>query len=338
MRTSPRCGPEGDRLFSFMPMYHQGGLLVHWLPAYILGSPFYQMERFSPRPFWATVKRYHLTTGLFMPPVPAYLLARDDDDHVGHTIEWAFGISPPDVWKQFQERFGVPLHGGYGSTETTMVGMTGFRDDPPYPGEELDLPLGGSVMGKPIPDWCELRIADPDDQPLPPLTFGEVQVRGPGVLTEYYRNPQATAAAFTSDGWFKSGDIGYRTEDGRYLLVDRTKNLIRRSGENIAPAEIEEVLNEHPGIAEAAVVPVEDDIRGQEIRACIVRAAGAELTAEDVFDHCAAQLAPFKVPRYVEFLDELPHTPTFKIQKEPLVQDGDRTRWVDRLGRGRARA
>ena len=90
--------------------------------------------------------------------------------------------------------------------------------------------------------------------------------------------------------------------------------------------------------AEAAVVPVEDDIRGQEIRACIVRAPGAELTADDVFEYCGAQLAPFKVPRYVEFRDELPHTPTFKIQKEPLVQEGDRSGWVDRLAGGRAGA
>ena len=325
------CMRDTDRIFSFMPMYHQAGLLVHWLPAYLLGLPFFQIERFSPAPFWDVVRRYELTTGLFMPPVPTFLLATPESPDEPGPIEWAFAVSPPDVWRAFQERFRIPMHGGYGSTETTMVGMSGGRADGRYSDEDLDLPLGGSVMGKPLPDWCEMRIADAGENVVPPLTFGEVQVRGPGVLKEYYNNPAATKAAFTRDGWFKSGDVGYYTDDGRFVHVDRTKNLIRRSGENIAPAEIEEVLMEHPGVAEVAVVPVEDEIRGQEIRACVVPAPGSEITAADVFALCAAELSAFKVPRYVEFLDSLPHTPTFKIQKDQLIGASDRSRWVDRL-------
>jgi acyl-CoA synthetase (AMP-forming)/AMP-acid ligase II len=267
-----------------------------------------------------------------MPPVPHFLLLQPESpDDQDHPVKWAFGLSPPDVWTAFQERFGLPLHGGYGSTETTMVGMSGFRTDPPYPKDQLDLPLGGSVMGLPIPGWCDIRIADENSNVVAPLAFGEVQIHGPGVLTEYYNNPEATRAAFTPDGWFKSGDIGYYAEDGRFVMVDRTKNLIRRSGENIAPAEVEEVLMDHPAIAEVAVVPVADELRGQELRACIVVAEGASVSAEDVYAYCEEELAGFKVPRYLEFCDELPHTPTFKVQKEQLVSSADPARWVDRV-------
>lgn len=321
-----------DRLFSFMPMYHQAGFIVQWMPAYLHGAPFFQLERFSPEPFWGTIRRYGLTTGLFMPPVPHFLLLRpESDDDRNHPLRWAFGVAPAEQWRQFQHRFGIPMHGGYGSTETTMVGMSGSRSDGMLSDAMLDLPRGGSVMGKPIPGWCDIRIAnDSDDGEAAPLELGEVQVRGPGVMTRYYNNPEATEQAFTADGWFKSGDVGYRTDDGRFLMVERTKNLIRRSGENIAPAELEAVLQDHPAVEEVAIVPVVDDLRGQEIRACIVPVDGYSLTAEEVFAFCRAELADFKVPRFVEFRDELPHTPTFKVQKEILVQDVDRSGWVDR--------
>jgi crotonobetaine/carnitine-CoA ligase len=320
-----------DRIFSFMPMYHQAGYLCYWLPAMLLGLPFFQMERFSPVPFWATIRKHGLTHGLFMPPVPAYVLARPESEDAPHPVEWAFGLSSADVWKRFQERFGIPLHGGYGSTETTIVGLSGVRADSFCTDEALDAPLGGSVMGKPIPDWVQIRIADEHGAVQPHLTTGEVQMTGPGVTTGYYRNPQATAAAFTPDGWFRTGDIGYSVEDGRFFWVDRSKNLIRRSGENIAPAELEEVLTDHPGIHEAAVLPVPDDLRGEEIRACIVRSDVGHVSAEEIFAYCAEQVAAFKVPRYIEFFESFPHTPTFKIQKEPLLAATDRENWIDRL-------
>ena len=154
-----------------------------------------------------------------------------------------------------------------------------------------------------------------------PGEVGEIQVKGvPGrtVMKGYFRNPEATAAAFTEDGWLRTGDKGYMDESGWFFFVDRKANMIKRAGENISAGEVENVLECHPAIAESAVIGVPDPIRDQAVKAFVRLEAGARLTEEEVRAHCEERLAPFKVPSLVEFVEDFPRTCSMKIEKKLL--------------------
>ena len=151
--------------------------------------------------------------------------------------------------------------------------------------------------------------------------MGEIQVKGvPGrtVMKGYFRNPEATAAAFTEDGWLRTGDKGYMDESGWFFFVDRKANMIKRAGENISAGEVENVLECHPAVAESAVIGVPDPIRDQAVKAFVRLEAGARLTEEEVRAHCEEHLAPFKVPSLVEFVEDFPRTCSMKIEKKLL--------------------
>lgn len=321
-----------DAVLSFMPLYHQGGVMMSFLPAYLLGNPTYQMERFSVATFWAAARRHRTPWAIFMPPVPSFLLLQADVAPATSPFEWAMTGGRVDHWDDMQRRFGIAGHSGYGSTETTMVTMTGGRHDGPADDTVLRGPLGGFACGRPIEGWGDVRVVDDDGREVPPLSHGQLEFRGPGVLTEYFADPAATAAAFTADGWFRPGDVGYLDEQGQLFMIDRSRDLIRRSGENISPREVEDVLHDHPDVDEAAVVGAPDELRGEEVRACVVLRAGATATAADLFAHCARHLSGFKVPRFVELRAALPHTPTMKVQKERLQAEPRSEAWVDRSG------
>jgi acyl-coenzyme A synthetase/AMP-(fatty) acid ligase len=159
---------------------------------------------------------------------------------------------------------------------------------------------------------------------LPPGETGELLVRGPGIMKGYYRNPEATAAAFHGD-WFRTGDLFRMDERGYLYIVGRLKDMVRRSGENIAAGELEAVLNALPEVLESAVIPVPDDIRGEEVKACIVLKEGSQPSSElldGLITHCQRHLAPFKVPRYFSFHDAFPRTASMKIAKQPLRGEG----------------
>lgn len=212
-----------------------------------------------------------------------------------------------------------------------MVTMTGHRVSPAADGEVLHGPMGGFACGRTIDDWGHVRVVRDDGSPAGSDEIGQLEFQGPGVFDRYFGNTEATSAAFTADGWFRPGDVGYVDSSGQLFMVDRSRDLIRRSGENIAPREIEDVLSDHPGVEEVAVVPVEDDIRGQEIRACVVLRPDASLHPDELFDHCRQHLSPFKVPRFIDVRSALPHTPTFKIKKDDLIAETTRAGWVDRM-------
>jgi acyl-CoA synthetase (AMP-forming)/AMP-acid ligase II len=321
-----------DRILNFLPMYHQGGLVLSFLSAYMAGAPTYHLEKFSTRAFWSAIRRFSLTWATLMQPVPRYLLdeppsASDRD----HTMRWVLATAPAADWIAIQERFGIAFNSSYGSTETTVVRLTGSREDGFTSPQRIRGPHGGALCGRAIPGWADVRISSDDGAPVPPNELGAIEVRGVPVVEEYFGDRAATEAAFTPDGWFRTGDVGYITEDEELYIVDRARDRIRRSGENIAPREIEDLLEEHPAVAQAAVVAVPDPLRGEEIRACIVLEPGAALTAHDLFDFCAANLTPFKVPRYLEFRDDLPRTPTMKVRKDALIAEPNGAAWIDRL-------
>jgi acyl-CoA synthetase (AMP-forming)/AMP-acid ligase II len=154
---------------------------------------------------------------------------------------------------------------------------------------------------------------------LPDGTPGEIAIRGPQVTPGYYKNPAATAAAFFPDGWLRSGDVGLRDAEGYFFVTGRIKELIIKGGENIAPREIDEVLLRHPGVLDAAAVGVPDRHYGQEILACVIRRAGVACSEEELRAFCVEHLGPFKAPKEIRFVEELPRGPSGKVQRLKLL-------------------
>jgi malonyl-CoA/methylmalonyl-CoA synthetase len=215
---------------------------------------------------------------------------------------------PAVLLERFAERFGQRILERYGMTETLMtIGN-------PVDGERR----GGSV-GLPLPG-VEARVVGPNDTPLPDATVGELQVRGPTVFSGYWRRSADTAAAFTTDGWFRTGDLAERASDGYFTLRGRRTDLIISGGFNVYPREVEEVLAEHPTVSEAAVVGVPDERRGELPVAFIVPAAGQTVDIDALEQHCRLLLASFKVPRRFETVERLPRNAMGKVVKGALVR------------------
>lgn len=214
--------------------------------------------------------------------------------------------------QQLQERFDLCAREAFGMTE---IGTGLF-----VPIECEDM-VGSGSCGVPAP-FREARVADPQGNTLPDGEIGELLVKGPGIMSGYYKRLQATAQAFHGD-WFRTGDLFRRDENGYFYIVGRIKDMIRRAGENISAHELESVLLAHPGVFEAAVVPVKDDTRGEEVKAYIVPKDDADQhdLLDSLFAHCHDRLAPFKVPRYVEFRAALPKTASDKIAKTQLTAE-----------------
>ncbi len=213
---------------------------------------------------------------------------------------------PPALHKALEERFGLVARECYGSTEAGA----GVQ----VPWERTDT-VGTGSMG-----WChplrESKVIDASGAETPPGEPGELCLRGPGMMLGYHNRPEVNAELFLPGGWFRTGDIVRKTADGEHFYLGRVRDMIRRSGENIAAAEVELHLMGLAGVVEVGVIPVPDAMRGEEVKAVIVR--DGALTVAEIMDWCRAGLAPFKVPRYLEFRDELPHTSSGKIAKSVL--------------------
>ena len=213
-----------------------------------------------------------------------------------------------------ERRYDCAVRTAFGMTEIGAGMLTPF---------EADDMTGAGACGIAAP-FRECRIADSEGVELPDGVSGELQIRGPGLFSGYYGKPEATALAFHGD-WFRTGDVAYRDSRGYYYIAGRLKDMIKRAGENIAAAEVEAVLCEIPGVAEAAVVAVPDELRGEEVKAYVRLAEGvarASLPPERLIELCAERLAVFKIPRYIEYRDEpLPRTGSDKIKKQWLVQE-----------------
>lgn len=213
------------------------------------------------------------------------------------------------VMKEVESRFGCPLIELWGMTEISGLGTTH-----PFYGENRH----GSI-GIPLPG-CEARIANPTDptKTLGPDQPGELLIRGPIVMMGYYGKPETTRETIEPDGWLHTGDIARMDADGYLYVVDRLKDMILTGGYNIYPAEIERVLQQHPAVAMVAVGPVEDAVKGELAKAYIVLKDGASPSPEDILSFCREHLAPYKVPRMVQFVRDLPKTSTGKIMRREL--------------------
>jgi len=214
---------------------------------------------------------------------------------------------PVELMRGFEERFGCKILEGYGLSETSPVACQNRPDRERKPGS-IGIPIEGT----------EMKIVDEAGDPLETGEVGEILIKGPNVMKGYWRRPDATAEAI-KDGWLHSGDMGRTDEDGYFYVVDRKKDLIIRGGYNVFPREVEEVLYEHPDVLEAAVVGIPDPIHGEEIGAAVVLRSGADASADELQGYVKSQLAAYKYPRRIWFLDELPKGPTGKILKREIT-------------------
>jgi crotonobetaine/carnitine-CoA ligase len=327
-------GVEADSvIFTELPLFHVNAQMS-MLTTLIHGGRVAIEPRFSASEWLARLRRHGGTHTPLLGVMLAFLLKlpeQPDDADNPLRVVWAVPRLA-EVMEPFMARFGVEqMITSYGCTEIGMP-VQGHWGTPAH------------VTGRVVEDFYEVRIVDPETgDPVPPGEVGEVVTRNklPWCVTRGYLGmPERTVEAYR-DCWFHTGDAARIDEDGWFTFMDRIKDRIRRRGENVASADVEHVLGEHDGIAESAVIAVKSEEAGgeDEIKACIVVAAGAALTADDVWAWCDERLPHFAVPRYVEFLVELPKTPTEKVRKNVLRDDGVTGGTLDRgpAARGRGR-
>jgi acyl-CoA synthetase (AMP-forming)/AMP-acid ligase II len=203
----------------------------------------------------------------------------------------------------------------YGLTETTgtVVSLPAADHDPDGPNRHRLRAVGLPVPGS------EVRVVDPaTGEDVEERQVGEIWIRGPQIMKGYWNMPQATAETILPGGWLRTGDAGYRDEDGYLYVHDRVKDMIVSGGENVYPAEVENVVMSHPGVADVAVIGVPDETWGERPKALVVRVAGGELTEAELIGYCRERLAGFKCPASVDWIDELPRNPSGKVLKKDL--------------------
>lgn len=303
-----------DVLLHVLPIFHVHGLTVALHGALHAGATAVLVPKFHPEEALELLEKRQCTLFMAVPTIHRRLL---DVSHahsydLSHMRLFTSGSDrlPDDLFIGFQRIFGHTLLERYGMSETGM---------------NLSNPLHGErrigSVGLPLPG-VEARVVDPTtEQPVPDGTVGEVQIRGPHVCKGYWRQPDKTAAAFTADGWLRTGDLGLRGADGYFTLKGRSKDLIISGGFNIYPPEVELVLSEYPAVATCAVIGCPDDRWGEQVTAVVTLRGGyepTEATAEEIIDHCRRGLIGYKIPRRIFFVEELPRNALGKVQKTIL--------------------
>jgi long-chain acyl-CoA synthetase len=318
-QTSLRWGfDQASVSLTPLPMFHIGG--IGWAYCGLWhGATTVLVSDFAAEAVLDVVEHRRVTNAVLVPTMLQMLTAvpgaAERDYSALRAI--AYGAAPitTTVLKASLRTFGCALFGLYGLTESTggVVALEPEDHDPGGPREHLL-----RSAGRPYP-WVELRIADPASaRPLGPGEVGEVWLRGPNVTPGYFNRPIETAAALTPDGWLRTGDGGYVDEDGFLFLTDRIKDMIVSGGENVYPVEIEEALAQHADVADVAVIGVPHPHWGEAVKALVVPRAGARPAAADLIAFARGRLAGYKLPRSVDFVAELPRTPSGKVLKREL--------------------
>ena len=303
---------EGDVLLTTLPLFHTNAMNA-FFQALMRGATLVVEKRFSASAFWASLVRHQATVTYVLGAMVPILLSKDvtaEDKAHRVRIALAPGV-PPQFHAAFTERFGLALLDGYGSTETNFVIGADIAEQRP------------GTMGRVRPGF-EARVVDDDDNEVPDGTPGELLLRASepyAFATGYFGMPEKTVEAWRNL-WFHTGDRVVRDADGYYSFMDRLKDAIRRRGENISSYEVEQVLLSHPAVEVAAVFPVKSEMAEDEVMTTIVLRAGAALDEIELMRFCEPRLSYFAVPRYVEFLPQLPATENGKIQKFKLRERG----------------
>ena len=309
-----------ERMLTPLPLVHMNAL-CSMMAMIMSGGCIIQLDRFHASTWWETVRESGATCLHYLGVIPAILLNRPETerDNVGRQVKFGFGAGvDPKHLQRFEQRFGFPLVEGWAMTETgTYVCITANKE-PRH--------IGTRCIGR-APEVVECRLVDEQGNDVGAGEPGELLIRAAGdnprkgFFSGYYKNPEETAKVWEG-GYFHTGDVVRISEDGSFHFVDRRKNIIRRSGENIAAVEVENVLFQHPAVANCAVTPIYDETRGEEVGVCIIlnetavpEQASTEATAGTLYDFCNERLIYYKVPAYFLFVTELPMTASQKLQR-----------------------
>ncbi|MHA6250747.1 AMP-binding protein [Oceanobacillus sp. CAU 1775] len=306
---------QNDVLLTAQPYYYMD---PQWntIAALSTGATLVVLDRFSPSSFFEKIRKHKATFFYCLGSMPALLLKmpKSEEDR-NHSLRLV-GCSaiPSGLHEQLEERWGVKWYEIFGMTETGYdLSMTE---------EEHDHYIGKGSLGRPA-EGREVRVVDDKDRPVKRGAVGELVLRGTGMMDGYFKNEEATMEAF-KNGWFHTGDLVRQDEDGIFYYVSRKKDMIRRSGENISSAEVETTILKHNVVKMAACVPVEDEIRGEEVKVYLVfneEVSDEESQIKELIAHCEQNLAAFKIPRYWEVKKDLPLTPSERVAKHLLIKE-----------------
>ena len=317
------CGirRDAERVITPLPLNHMNAMAFSTMVVLVAGGCLVQLDRFHPKTWLASVRESGATIAHYLGVMPAMLLsAPESAADKDHAIRWGFGAGVDRKnHAPFEARFGFPLVEAWAMTETGAAACVMANREPRL--------VGTSCFGR-QQDYVEIRLVDDEGQDVSADAPGELLVRSAGedprryFFSGYLKDEEATREAWAG-GWFHTGDLVRRDADGNFFFVDRKKNVIRRSGENISAVEVESVLNQHPAVKTSAVAATPDAVRGDEVLACIVvreqvDASERAQIAASIVEHALAQLAYYKAPGYVAFVDALPLTASQKIQRGQL--------------------
>lgn len=308
-----------DCALCVLPLYHINAEMVSVMGPLVSNGSVVIPHGFSATKFWEWVRDYRCTWISMVPTIVSYLIDTESRrempiDFMGIRQHLRFGRSasaalPPATHREFEKVFGVPIIETMGISEAAAQ----IFSNPPNPAE-FRYGSPGKAYGN------EGRIVDENNQPVAANVKGEIVVRGDNIMQGYFKNPQETAKTIDSEGWMHTGDIGYIDEDGYFFVTGRIKELIIKGGENIAPREIDDVLYKHPAVLEAAAYGAPCEQYGQEVMACVSLKQGSECQAQELSQLCIDHLGPFKAPKSIFFLPELPKGPSGKIQRLRLSE------------------
>jgi acyl-CoA synthetase (AMP-forming)/AMP-acid ligase II len=304
---------EDSVLLAFLPFYHIYGLMVLLNTTLVSGASCLVMPRFDPDRTLQLIEKYKVSDFFVVPPALLGLahhpkLDQHDHSSLRYILSGAAPL-PAEVANLAAQRFGCPILQGYGMTETSPLTNT----------SPLDAIKTASV-GPPVPDTQE-KVVDMDSgEELPVGETGELLIFGPQVMRGYWKQPEATAETISPDGWLRSGDIVRMDEDGYLYIVDRAKEMIKYKGYQVAPAELEAVVMEHPAVLDAAVIPKREFEAGEIPKAFVVLKEGQQASADEIMAFVAERVAPYKKLRELEFVQAIPKNPSGKILRRDLIE------------------
>ena len=306
-----------DRALCVLPLYHINGEMVTVMGPLVSGGAVVMPHKYSASDLWPLVMQQRCTWMSVVPTIIKYMLDRADSEGINYQSapelkQLRFGRSasaplPASVQQEFEQVFGIPMIETMGLTETCAPILSN------------PMPPGTRKSGSPgIAYGNDVIVGNEQGVEVTNGQVGELLVRGNNVLTGYYKNPEASGAAFNANGWFCTGDLGFRDADGYFFITGRSKELIIKGGENIAPREIDDALYLHEAVLEAAAIGVDDANYGQDVQACVRLRDGFSVDETALIAHCREHVGKFKAPTRIYFLDDLPKGPSGKIQRLKL--------------------
>lgn len=301
---------QDDRMALFLPIFHVFGQNFVMNGTFTACGTMVLYRRFVPEEVLSSIQADRVTMFFAVPTIYIYLLNMDLSSYDLSSIRYEFSAAstlPQEIAEQWTARFGRPIFEAYGLTESS-----------PFACYNHDFRRKFGSVGTPVEN-VEIKILDEEDHEVPRGQWGEICIKGPGVMQGYWNRPEETAETLRN-GWLHSGDTGTMDEEGYIFIVDRVKDMINAAGFKVWPAEVEEYLYRHPAVKELAVFGVPHREKGEAVQAAIVLKEGAKVTSDQIISYCRENMAAYKVPACVEFIEELPKSTTGKILKRVLKE------------------